>query len=888
MALWFCACALGGEALPLQDALARAKAEEAKQVEVIQRIAPAVCAIFPKAVGAGGGSGVLIHPAGYALTNYHVTRTQARLNVGLPDGKIYKAKLLGIDPTGDIALVRLEGRDDFPFVALGDSDAVRVGDRTLAMGNPFLLATDFKPTVTQGIVSGVHRYRGGGRVLCYGDSIQTDTSINPGNSGGPLFNLDGELIGINGLIGIRPTRGRINVGVGFAVAVNQIKNFLPDLRACKVVEHGTLDVTVDDRPNPDKPEELLVTVDQIDRDGVAAKLGVDLRDVVVRFDGKPVTSANRYLTLITGLPAGRRVDVVFKRRIAKGEWKTFQIRATLAGLPVPTKIKDKFSGTDPDHLLQETEAILAGYLRFLGGPEAAEQLDRLAFEGVRFRVDEEGKPLRAGKVKGSVDGIRIRIDLDRGGGDTESLTSNGKVGWVQRGEAEPEAMADSTVREITATLRLLQVIRSPDPLVEIPAMRFDGGGVVGGRPVDRVVVSDEKTGKRVLYFDCESRALLRMDLKSAVLNREVEVVFGGYRTLSGTKVPARIDVAGNDGTLLFFDQWKGIHLGVGSAVPVSAGKVQGAVQKALPGIVTVYGAGGIIGIPGYATGILLTPDGYILTADSVMLETPDLKVVLPDGRRFPAKLCVRNRALASAILKVEMEGLTPLAWGNPDAVVPGDFVIAIGNSFNIAVGEEKISSSLGIVVAKGRLALRIGVSDFPYQGPVIITDAAVNPGTQGGPLIDLAGNVLGMCGKVVESKTTNTQINYAIPVTALKAFIEAGIRGKAAPGDPVGTAPKAAEGEGRTFGIIFFDVFLARSPPAYVHDVLNPSPARDAGLQRDDLIIKVGEKTVHSVEECRKALALLPPGETADLSIKRKEKILKVQLAVPAKPEKEK
>ncbi|GIS58719.1 MAG: hypothetical protein CM1200mP2_09440 [Planctomycetaceae bacterium] len=108
--------------------------------------------------------------------------------------------IVGIDPTGDVALVKLLGRDDFPHAQLGDSDKLKVGDWTFAMGNPFLLATDFQPTVTYGIVSGLHRYQypGPGTILEYTDCIQVDTSINPGNSGGPLFSAGGQLVGING------------------------------------------------------------------------------------------------------------------------------------------------------------------------------------------------------------------------------------------------------------------------------------------------------------------------------------------------------------------------------------------------------------------------------------------------------------------------------------------------------------------------------------------------------------------------------------------------------------------------------------------------------------------------------------------------------------------
>ena len=143
--------------------------------------------------GQGGGSGVVISADGYALTNFHVAQPCGNaMKCGLADGRVYDAVIVGLDPTGDVALIKLLGRDDFPHAELGDSDQLRAGDWVFAMGNPFLLATDFQPTVTYGIVSATHRYQyPAGTLLEYTDCIQTDASINPGNSGGPLFDMRG-------------------------------------------------------------------------------------------------------------------------------------------------------------------------------------------------------------------------------------------------------------------------------------------------------------------------------------------------------------------------------------------------------------------------------------------------------------------------------------------------------------------------------------------------------------------------------------------------------------------------------------------------------------------------------------------------------------------------
>src|SRR4051812_27097273 len=156
------AAALAAFGARAQEAEKKVADAEAKRVAVVEKVKPSVVAIFAPG-GQGGGSGVLVSKDGYALTNFHVVEGPGPvMQCGLPDGVLYDAVLVGLDKVGDVALVKLlpkkEGQD-FPAAALGDSDKVRAGDYSLAMGNPFLLATDFTPTVTFGLVSGVHRYQ---------------------------------------------------------------------------------------------------------------------------------------------------------------------------------------------------------------------------------------------------------------------------------------------------------------------------------------------------------------------------------------------------------------------------------------------------------------------------------------------------------------------------------------------------------------------------------------------------------------------------------------------------------------------------------------------------------------------------------------------------------
>ncbi len=287
-------------------------AEQAR-VAMIERVAPSVVAIFASS-GNGGGSGVLITPDGYALSNYHVTSGSGTfMKCGLKDGKLYDAVIVGIDPTGDVALIKMLGRDDFPAATMGDSDTVQTGDWVFAMGNPFLLATDFSPTVTAGIVSGVRRYQyPAGTILEYTDCIQTDASINPGNSGGPLFNATGQLVGINGR-GSFEKRGRVNVGAGYAISINQIKHFLDGLRGGRIVDHATLGALV--RTGNDRE----VMVDEVLEQSSAYRRGLREGDEIVSFAGRPIGSVNQYKNVLGIYPDGWTVPLVYRREGKRSE-----------------------------------------------------------------------------------------------------------------------------------------------------------------------------------------------------------------------------------------------------------------------------------------------------------------------------------------------------------------------------------------------------------------------------------------------------------------------------------------------------------------------------------------------------------------------------------------
>jgi serine protease Do len=250
------------------------------------------------------GSGFVISPDGYIVTNNHVIEEVDEIKVLFEDGRELDAEVVGRDPKTDIALIRVKAEDLFAL-PLGDSDSVRPGEWVVAIGNPFGLSH----TVTAGIVSAKHRIIGQGT---YDDFIQTDAAINPGNSGGPLIDLRGQVIGINTAINPRANT------IGFAVPINMAKDILPQLRATGHVTRGWLGVVIQ-RITPELAEHLELDaskgalVSRVMPGGPADKAGIKRYDVIVEFAGKPVDEMNDLPRIVAGTPVGDEVDVVVLR-----------------------------------------------------------------------------------------------------------------------------------------------------------------------------------------------------------------------------------------------------------------------------------------------------------------------------------------------------------------------------------------------------------------------------------------------------------------------------------------------------------------------------------------------------------------------------------------------
>jgi hypothetical protein len=275
------------------------------------------------------------------------------MKCGLDNSKLYDAVIVGIDPTGDVALIQLQGRSDFVAAQPGDSDQVRVGDEVMALGNPFLLASDFTPTVTYGIVSGVRRYQyPANTFLEYTDCIQIDASINPGNSGGPLFDIQGRWIGINGRASFEK-RGRVNSGAAYAISVNQVQLFIEHLKCGLIVDHGVSEFTVE-------TVEGEVVVSQVSELSEAWRRGLRARAQIVSFAGRLVSSANDFQNVLGIYPEGTRLPLTWRDKEGVHS-ATIRLRPLhdfqkAPELPEERKPKDEKHPETPDDQKQKFEA----------------------------------------------------------------------------------------------------------------------------------------------------------------------------------------------------------------------------------------------------------------------------------------------------------------------------------------------------------------------------------------------------------------------------------------------------------------------------------------------------------------------------------------------------
>jgi serine protease Do len=283
------------------------------------------------------GSGVIISPEGYILTNEHVISKASNITVRLADQREYAATLVGSDPKSDLAVLRIEAERSTPFMQMGRADNLLIGETVIAIGNPFGLSH----TVTTGVVSALNRsIRTGNRT--YQDFIQTDASINPGNSGGPLLNINGELIGINSAIYQKAE------GIGFAIPIDRARRIFEDLIAYGRVNKPWVGLFLQDL-TPQLAQHFGVSskegvlISKVIQDGPGAEAGFKEGDIVVSIGNRAVTNRESYLSLIDGYRAG---EVIPMSVVREGERRDMEIRSGSISPETAMAISREWLGLD--------------------------------------------------------------------------------------------------------------------------------------------------------------------------------------------------------------------------------------------------------------------------------------------------------------------------------------------------------------------------------------------------------------------------------------------------------------------------------------------------------------------------------------------------------------
>jgi len=333
------------------------------------------------------GSGFIIDEKGYVLTNNHVIEGADKIHVRMADGREFEGKVVGADPKTDVALVKIQSKEtNFPYVPLGDSDALQVGDWVVAIGNPFGLEL----SVTHGLVSAKERSIGAGP---YDDYIQSDALINPGNSGGPLFSLSGDVIGINTAIS---SRGQ---GIGFAVPINVAKQLLPQLLTGRIVR-GWLGVSIQTlTPNLAQTLGLSSTkgalVAQLVRGGPAAKAGLKNGDVIVALNGRGVADASELTRDVGSLAPGSKIAVDVLR-----DGQTRSVRVRVGERPEDGQLMAEEGGGDP-----QGEVSKPDVLGLAVAPLSPDQAQSMGLNGAGVVVADvraDGPAAQAGVERGDV------------------------------------------------------------------------------------------------------------------------------------------------------------------------------------------------------------------------------------------------------------------------------------------------------------------------------------------------------------------------------------------------------------------------------------------------------------------------------------------------------
>ena len=892
----------------LQEDLAAIRKVEKERIAVANRIQHmAVTMGISDQQKQGIGSGVIMEPDGYVLTNFHVIQSdllKMKGRAGTAGLKSYPYEIVGFDPDGDLAIVKLKGKGPFPYARFARMDTINAGDPCLAVGNSFAMNEKYYPTVTLGSISAMRRTLSGegpyGTNMRYANALQIDASINGGNSGGALFNLRGEIMGINGAL-TPEERGKINVGAGYTIPVDQCLNFLPALYSARCVRHGSLDASFVNQDGA-------VRCDQIDQASLVYRLGLRLGDELVSFDGHSFKYSNDFNAYLAKMPEDWPVELTYARNGVKR-----QIWFRLPAAPYP-KLESKRPGQEfsfvPGEIFnerrnrQEAYRVIDKFQSQLGGDDAWKNIAGMKESGTTY--DDQGKVTSSYVMLGGLDGkFQKQVLLAKTGkkirhlwdGETYQRLENGKVITKLTGK---EAAQISQVANWNAFASILskQYKKKFDEIV------LEGSGRTQGQPCYRIKVTDEYGNAIRFWFsmvDSEGGyQTVLLKLQNLADASDKAMLFDHYQEIEGRYWPqARFgikDLAEKVMRRTRVDQVKWLSaiiqddLSADKAweavdqqgeVPQPTHSNRGKHKKNHPyaevradiekRLVNIYGMG--VGLSrGYATGMFVSDDGLILTIRGAftMVGKNEISAVTHDGKEYPAKLVRVDDRLGLALLKIEAKTPNHFQVKNQAIGQLGDTVLSVSNLHQLAVpGEEPMSVQVGIYGGRDRIPTERWRQDYQIKSEVILLDSITsNSGCPGGALVSTRGELMGILGKQMDSKMTNTKLNYAIPVDVIYQLLHQK-KGKA-------NEPEVVTKPGYV-GIQLFGIAGNRAP-AFIGKVMRGSPAKKAGLRKDDLILSVNGQSVANIMECQKILQVLPAGIQAQFTVKRGQRVIPIQL----------
>lgn len=329
----------------------------------------------------------------------------------------------------------------------------------------------------------------------------------------------------------------------------------------------------------------------------------------------------------------------------------------------------------------------------------------------------------------------------------------------------------------------------------------------------------------------------------------------------------------------------GMKQPMANAAPLTMTSAQSRIDLVQQRIVKIYGAGGIRNLHSYSSGFMIDPRGYVMTVWNHVLDTPELSVVLHDGRRFKAEVVNAEPALDLAVLKLESGDEKFPAYRLKDArdVPAGTRVMAFSNMFRVAKGDEPVTVIHGVVSARTRLSTKRGVTDAPIDSELYVVDAITNnAGSEGGLLTTLSGRPVAMIGRQLRNGQTNTWLNYAVPLTELRDTVDQIVAGKFTARSSSNADRKAKNFMPEDLGLVLVPDVVQRTP-GYVDSIISGSPVAKAGVEREDLIVFVNDSLVRSCTEVRDAIGRLTPGRKVELVVRRGDVLKSFQIELPRK-----